>query len=576
MPYLDLNIFKNKRMPKLQKCLNQPDHQLIITILTIGFLIRLIIAIFLTPGYDEAYYYLYTENLDWSYFDHPILVALTTGFGRWITGEVSIFTLRLGAVLLHTGSLGLLYLTASHLFGKKTGIYTLAIASIIPIFQIAFGTITLPDCPLIFFWSASLYCASLEFFPKVSPEELSPENSFTYIPTYKIAILGILNGLACLGKYHGFLLAFGILLFCIITPRYRQVFYTKWAFIGILTFILTLFPIWIWNAQHDWITFKFHLSERFEPDPYDPLPTYKLPNLIGVFLGNIGYLFPTMGFPLWWVSLKNLYIQIPTFFNHQKREKRTKLDDQKWFILCISLPLTIGFTLLAYFQQILATWAMPGFWGLTILLGQQSVIWAEKYSRKKVKLWLKSTAIIVNILLFIALIHVTTGTFQKNSKYALFGGFISAQNDPSTELLDINQLRQEFQSSPQLQKYLENTDFIFTNTYYLGGLIDMALRPITDIPITCFSDDMRGYLFWSKSEEWVGKDALYITLKRFHNKPKFINDYRRYFTQIRELTTIPLRRGGVTTEEFYIYEAKNLIKPYDPQLAIYPLSTNEK
>jgi len=179
-------------------------------------------------------------------------------------------------------------------------------------------------------------------------------------------------------------------------------------------------------------------------------------------------------------------------------------------------------------------------------------------------LWLKSTAIIVNILLLISLLHVTTGTFQKGSQYALFGGFISAKNDPSTELLDINQLRQGFEKSELLKNYLHKSTFIFTNTYYLGGLIDMALRPLTNLPITCFSDDMRGYLFWDHSEDWVGKDGLYITLERFRNKSKFINDYRHYSREIRELTTIALSRGGVTTEVFYVYSAQNLIQAYDP------------
>jgi len=44
-----------------------------------GLLFRCVIAFWLYP-FDEAYYYLYL-HLDWSYFDHPVLVALTTGFG---------------------------------------------------------------------------------------------------------------------------------------------------------------------------------------------------------------------------------------------------------------------------------------------------------------------------------------------------------------------------------------------------------------------------------------------------------------------------------------------------------------
>ena len=62
-------------------------------ILLIGLLFRSLLAFWLLPGYDEGYYYLYTKHLDWSFFDHPIFVALTTGFGVWLTGITSPFTL---------------------------------------------------------------------------------------------------------------------------------------------------------------------------------------------------------------------------------------------------------------------------------------------------------------------------------------------------------------------------------------------------------------------------------------------------------------------------------------------------
>lgn len=51
----------------------------VIALLIGGLLFRVVIAVWLYPGFDEAYYYLYTLHLDLSYFDHPPLVALTTG-----------------------------------------------------------------------------------------------------------------------------------------------------------------------------------------------------------------------------------------------------------------------------------------------------------------------------------------------------------------------------------------------------------------------------------------------------------------------------------------------------------------
>ncbi|MFN9646983.1 MAG: ArnT family glycosyltransferase, partial [Pseudanabaena sp.] len=128
-----------------------------IAILLWGFLFRATSAIYLNTGFDEAYYYLYTQNLDWSYFDHPPLVALTTGIGVWLTGAVTPFTIRIGSVLFYTGTLIFSYLTSKRLFGDRAATLTLGILTTIPIFQIAFGFLTLPDNALMFFWSASLY-----------------------------------------------------------------------------------------------------------------------------------------------------------------------------------------------------------------------------------------------------------------------------------------------------------------------------------------------------------------------------------------------------------------------------------
>ena len=100
-------------------------HRAAIIILLSGFLMRLFIAIWLNPGFDEAYYYLYTLHPNWSYFDHPPLVAVTTSIGIWLTGQVSHFTIRIGTVLLYTGSLIFLYLATLRLYTLQVAINAL-------------------------------------------------------------------------------------------------------------------------------------------------------------------------------------------------------------------------------------------------------------------------------------------------------------------------------------------------------------------------------------------------------------------------------------------------------------------
>jgi hypothetical protein len=369
-------------------------------------------------------------------------------------------------------------------------------------------------------------------------------------------------GLACLGKYHGFILGVGLIGFCLTSARYRPALLSPWAWLGLGLFLLTISPIWIWNFQHDWISFRFQLSLRFQPEPgvlknssYDPLKA------VLVFLSTLAYLFPTLGLPLWWVSLRSLFAQTTQLFSQKVLDNEGYFRQKQQLILWVSLPLTLGFTLLGGQEQILPTWSLPGFWGLTLLLGQQAVIW-QQLSKRWVRRWLQGSGIIIGTVLLLALLHVTTGTLQAGSQYAVLGGFLAAKDDPSTELIDVEQLRRSFADSPVLSAALQNSSFVFSNGYYLSGPIGMALTPLFHTPVTCFSKDMRGFAFWSQAEQWLGKDALYITISRFHEMKELTDEFRTYFSSLQEIGTVPMRRGGVVTEVFYVYQAKTLLKPY--------------
>jgi hypothetical protein len=73
---------------------------------------------------------------------------------------------------------------------------------------------------------------------------------------------------------------------------------------------------------------------------------------------------------------------------------------------------------------------------------------------------------------------------------------------------------------------------------------------------------MRGFAFWSRPEQWLGKDALYVTISRFQQKKELTAEFRGYFSSLEEIGTVPIRRGGAVTEVFYVYQAKTLLKPY--------------
>ena len=507
---------------------------------------------------------MYTQNLDWSYFDHPVLVALTTGFGEWSSGVVSPFTLRMGALLLHTGSLILLYLTAVRLFSAAAARLTLAIATITPLFVIGFGILTSPDNALIFGWSATLYAAVCEFFPGQTESSadalVSKRVPVGYQPSYRLALLGLWIGFACLSKYHGFILAASLVGFCLANARYRRALVSPWAALALGLFMLTLLPLWWWNWNHDWISFRFQLAMRFEGggQGYNPL------GVLGVWLTGVAYLFPTLGFPLWWVGGRSLLAQIRAVFAPPRSLDQSAVSQKQALILWVSLPIMLGFTLLGGAQPIYPAWPAPGFWSMTLLLGERAAIWRCR-SRRGVQRWLVGSAIVILTLLLTALLHVTTGTFQKPSNYALFGGFIPPQQDASTQLIDVLQLRRRLSESAMVNSTLPTVKFIFSNEVFLSSYLKMAMRPLTPLPVTCFSSDPRGFAFWFEPQQFLGQDALYITLERFHPMLRMTDGYRDYFESLEEIDTISLERGGAVTETFHIYRANTLLKPY-----VYP------
>ena len=532
----------------------------LLAVLLGGLIYRTLVALWMLPGFDEAYYYLYSRYLDWSYFDHPPMVALTTGIGWWITGVISPFTLRLGALVIYCISLGLIYLTATRLFSAAVGYMTLVIVTLIPLLTIAFGILNSPDNALALFWSATLLVAAWEFFP--SSRRLSHHGLIRaiYVPTWRIVLLGLTVALAGLSKYHGFVLGLSLVGFCATYQPYRSALRSPWTLLALGVFILTLFPLWYWNSQHDWISFRFQLGMRF--DGGTGSSGVNLGQMVGYWLLSIVYLFPLFGFPLWWVAAKQsgkqiLFLKAPSLSGGEAQDHY-----KQGLVLWLSLPIMLIFTLLGAKQQILPAWPAPGYWGMVMLLAAQALVWQRQRPRL-VRRWLWGSGLFLASLSVVALLHLRLGILQQPSTYALFGGLVPVAQDDSTELLDTDQIRRRFADNPEISAALDEVGFVFTNEYYLGGYLAMGIHPLVDLPVTAFSQDPRGFAFWFDPRDWVGQDALYMTLDRFTQDDEILDRYLPLFDSIEPLATVPLMRGGEVTETIHIYRANNLLRAYE-------------
>lgn len=188
---------------------------------------------------DEAYYWVYSKFLDWGYFDHPPMVALLIKMGYSVfQNELGV---RLFFLLLNVLSLFLI----ERLIDKKDPFLFYAITLSLAVLQLS-GFVAVPDTPLIFF--TALFFLSYKRFLRDS----SLLNSF---------LLGVVVAALLYSKYHAVLIVFFVLLSNLRLFRYYQTYLA--GGIALLFFI----PHLLWQYQHDWISFRYHLFES-NVNPY--------------------------------------------------------------------------------------------------------------------------------------------------------------------------------------------------------------------------------------------------------------------------------------------------------------------
>lgn len=213
-------------------------------------------AYFTAVSEDEAYYWLWSQNPDWGYFDHPPMVAW------WIAAGYSVFQnelgLRLLTVILNAGALFFFWRILKPETERQVWLFWIAVFSVVVVH--VFGFLTTPDAPLLFF--SLLYLFVLQKF-------ISTQNLINTL------LLGFAMAGLMYSKYHGIL----IILFTLIPLlsafyKSRQFYYA--VFFGILLYL----PHIAWLFAHDFIPVHYHFFERSSDEHFE---WRKLFNYLGMY-----------------------------------------------------------------------------------------------------------------------------------------------------------------------------------------------------------------------------------------------------------------------------------------------------
>jgi len=287
------------------------------------FAFRLFLSQYLDLTPDETYYWELSRQPDFSYYDHPPMVAWLLALIRLLPGETQLHIRILTVAGTAFVSWMLFAVGRDWLKNPKAGFWAVVMLNFTPA-GMALGFITTPDTPLVIFWSLGIYA-----FLKA----INDERDRWWIVT------GIALGFGALSKYNMIFFVPGVAIVILSFKRYRHLVKTRRYWLMVLLAALGTLPIIYWNMQHDWISFKFQLDQRLAGNTRSMLQN--IGEFVGGQLGTIGL---TLWPVLWFAAISNAYFAF-------RRD-----DENRFFLAWLTLPALLFFTQTGLKSKVEANW----------------------------------------------------------------------------------------------------------------------------------------------------------------------------------------------------------------------------
>jgi 4-amino-4-deoxy-L-arabinose transferase-like glycosyltransferase len=455
---------------------------------------------------QDAYYYLYGQNLSWSYFDHPGMIGYLLRFTSELLGQ-SVFVVKLTDFLVTSSSLYFFYLLARHIlpiYKAKQALVLLVSTLFISI--ISFNST--PDVPLILFWTLSVLALYKAIF----------EDKKGYW-----ILAGIAMGLAFNSKYTSLFLQIGLIGFLLFSNRYRKLFFSPWLYVCLILSVVLTVPVFYWNYEHEFASFLFQSSNRT-----DSISEFKL---------TPKYFFGAIGHQLF-LLLPILFSVFVTFTFKYVRRFFTKLKlpgDQQLFLLAFFIPTFLGFFALTPIYWVKLNWMMPSY-----ITG---VILAIVFFNKKLFRYQLIISGIFHVLIAVEVLFYIV-PIKSDDTWVGWGELSVAIDEIQKQYPDT------FIFSDDNYKTSAALNFYQDEKVYAQNIIG---KPA--LHFDYLGDDLATL---------EGKNALFIDSdKRIRNEDKKTDidpSLRSYFSEIKELEPIIIRRNGKMVRKFWVFYCQNYTK----------------
>ena len=515
------------------------ERRVLWAVIALSTVLRLAISAGLGVGNDEAYHALLALHLDWSYFDHPPMLALVGRIGLILGGgALSPFSLRLGFIALSAGSTLLMARLAGRLYGPRAGMIAALILNFTAYYGVAAATFALPDGPLLFFWLLTL--------DRMVAAMSSPGKLWPWIA------VGLAWGGAMLSKYHGIFLPVGLVLLLIVEPKTRRILREPGPYLACAIGLALFSPVIGWNAVHGWVSFTFQAGRAGGGLSFNGR------TLMRAIVGQAAYLFPWTWLFLWGALIRSAL----RVLNNRDNDRRDERSSDR-FLLCQAIPPLGLFLAVACRQNVFPHWSLVGMIPAFPLLGRDwAATWPAPSKRLRRRFVILGLAPVLGGLLLV--VQAQTGFLQKGKGHVL--GFVPMADDPTTDMVGWDTLAAELGRRGLLDR---PGPFLFTSKWYHSG--HLAFATGNRVPVHCYSPG-GGHAFdsWTDPDAWVGRDGLLVVINESSIEPGV---YKPWFERIEPAGEFEVTRTGVPVRRVRLYRCKRQTRPFPREWSRGPMAS---
>lgn len=487
-----------------------------------GFSIfRLILGSAIELGNDEAYYWLYTQQLQWNYFDHPPMVAL---FGKVFTlglrFEQYEVMVRLGSFVSAACSTWFLYKATTIFHSSRAGWMAALLFNTSYYASLIAGLFIMPDSPQMFFWTLNLFLLA----------RLVRVNDRSWRDWI---LFGVAAGFCIMSKVHGAFIWIGTGLFVILLKR-------NWLqqphiYVAALLTLLVVSPLLLWNIQNQFVTFHFH-SNRVVVQGFNLNEHHFRNELFGqIFVNNP-------------VNVALIVLSLTT-----ARKLLKPFIKNISILLFIGVPLILILLFVSLFRPVLPHWSGPAY---VSLLPAAAIVLSEVKPGLAFPSWLKwsTAAFLIFAIMWPLVVKMYPGTWGSRAAIDYGRGDVTLDRYGWKEA---GEAFMDFYEKETTEGKLPPNIPVVTHKwwgahveYYFArpaGLTMMGLGRMQDVGTYLWLNDER-------REKVDMSQAISIIPSDEHVNPEKF--FMRYYQEIHLIHQIDVWRNGKKAKHYSVYLLK--------------------